>query len=175
MFKPADIILTYSGTRLARAILYVLNFFQKDPVKFSHVLMVCNENLGIEADKKIRLIDLEKVFEKAKTYKVIRKIDLTDTQRGKIVKKAKLCLGQEYGYTRLIMQFFDQMFYTNWFTKRLKFNGHICSGLVAWAYYAQIRIKFNGVGWKSAESDDIEDESLKDPNLWEVIAEKKYI
>lgn len=172
MFKPADIILTHSGSRLANSILCVLNFFQKDPVRFSHVLMVCDEDLGIEADKKMRLIDLEKVFKKAKRYKVIRKVDLTDAQREKIVNKAKLFLNHEYGYKRLVVQLFDQMLHTNWFTKKLKFKGHICSGLIAWAYYAQIRLKFNGAPWKSCEPDDIDDESLKNSNLWEVVDTK---
>jgi len=171
--KPADIILTRGRNILSKMILYVLRLFQDDPVNFNHVLMVCGENLGIEADKKIRYVDLDKIFQKAAGYKIIRRIDLTDKQRKNIVKKTKFCLGQKYGYRRLVRQLFDQIFHTNWFTKNLKSKKHICSGLIAWAYYVVCKIKFNDIGWRSVEPDDIEDCSDKRSNLWMIVVKNK--
>lgn len=167
--KLADIILTRGRGPLSKVMLWVLKHFQNDPVNFNHVLMVCEESLGIEAGKEIRCVELDKIFQKVANYKIVRRIDLTDKQREKIVKKAKLCLGQKYGYKRLLMQLFDQIFHTNWFTKNLKSKKHICSGLVAWAYYVVCKIKFNNISWVSVEPDDIEDESLKNLNVWDII------
>lgn len=166
--KPADVILTRGYNLLSKAIIIVLRLFQKDEVNFNHALMVCDGNVGIEAGKKIQYVDLEHTFENVEAYKILRRVDLTDEQRRKIVKKAEKFIGREYGYLRLIMQLFDQIFNTNWFTKRLKFRNHICSGLVAWAYFVVRKIKFNSVPWKSCEPDDIDDESEKS-NLWKII------
>lgn len=171
-FKPADIILTRGRGPLSKAILYVLRLFQDDPVNFNHVLMVCEGNLGIEADKKIQYVDLNKTFQKAAGYKIIRRIDLTDKQREKIVKKAELCLGQKYGYRRLFRQLLDQLFHTNWFTKNLKSKKYICSGLIAWAFYVVCKIKFNGISWRSVEPDDIEDEVENESGSWKIINER---
>lgn len=170
--KPADIILTRGYNLLSKAIITVLRLFQKDEVDFNHALMVADENIGIEAGTKIQYVNLKDVLEGAEGYKIIRRVDLTDEQRMKIIKKANKCIGQEYGYLRLIMQLFDQIFHTNWFTRRLKYRNHICSGLVAWAYFVVRRIKFNDVPWRSCEPDDVDDESLKNPDLWEIVGIK---
>ena len=167
--KPADIILTHSRSWLGKAILWILRFFQHDNVNFSHILMVCHDNVGIEAGKSVLYVNLDEKLRSVQNYKVIRKKNLTEKQRLRVVKKAKKCLGQKYSVFRLCLQLCDQIFHTNWFTRRVKYRRHICSGLVAWAYYATYKIKFNDINWRSCEPDDIDDESLNNPDLWEII------
>jgi len=167
--KPADIVLTQGKNLFSRVILWVLRFFQADHVNFNHVLMVCDDIIGIEATNGVTYVDIANKLENSRIYKIIRRVDLTDEQRIKIVNKAKKCLGQKYGFNRIFLQLLDQIFHTNWFTRRTKYKRHICSGLVAWAYYAAYKIKFNDVNWCSCEPDDIDDESLNNPDLWEII------
>ena len=167
--KHADIILTQGRGWLSRSILCALRLFQRDGVNFNHALMVCYGDLGIEAGNGIEYVNLIEKLEGCEHYKIIRRKDLTDKQRLRIVRKAEKCLGQKYGTFRLVLQLLDQIFHTNWFTRRVKYKRHICSGLVAWAYYAVCKVKFNNINWRSCEPDDIDDESLNNPDLWEII------
>ena len=81
-------------------------------------------------------------------------------------------VGVGYSYHRLFLQTFDQIFNTNYFTNRLKGpSKQVCSRMAAWAYYASLRIRFNGVSWRSCEPDDIEDHIEKNKD-WNIIAEK---
>jgi hypothetical protein len=172
-FKPADIILTYKKNLLNKAILFVMNLFQTDSVRYAHAILVKNESVGIEAHNEIREIDLNKELSKVTRYVVIRHLNLTDEQREKIVKKAECCIGQKYGVFRLILQLLDQMTFSNFFTRLFGFKRHICSTLVSWAYYVITKIRFNGVNWKSCEPDDILDEAEKYPELYEFMKIKK--
>lgn len=171
MFEPADIILINSGTRIGKAILFVLRLFQKDPIAFHHVILAVDDKLGIEAEVYgVSYCNLSEKLNKAKSYKVIRYKDLSEDKKEKIVMSVNKLVGVPYGYRRLILQLLDQMFFTNFFTRSLGDKKcQVCSSLVAWSYYVWKRIKFNSVPWQSCEPDDIDDESLRTSDLWEII------
>lgn len=173
ILKPADIIITTDkGSLLSAAILSVLNFFQKDEVKYQHTILMVNDKLCIEALNKITFNYIETRMKDFKRYKVIRHNGLTDEQRLCIVDRAKSLRGLDYGYVRLGLQLFDQIFHTNWFTKRIKDpNYQICSSLVAWCYDVETGVRFNNINWAAVEPDDIDDESLKSYTDFETILE----
>jgi len=170
---PADIIITTDKkSLLSAAILSVLNFFQKDEVKYQHAMLVVNDKLCIEALNKITFNYIEERMKDFKRYKVIRHTGLTDKERLCIVDRAKSLRGLDYGYVRLGLQLFDQMFSTNWFTRRIKDpNYQICSSMVAWCYDVETGVRFNGINWSAVEPDDIDDESLSSTTDFETILE----
>jgi len=89
-----------------------------------------------------------------------------------MINSAEGLLGNPYSIIRIILQLLDQMFNTNYFTKRIKDpEQQVCSSLVAWCYDAVLGVRFNGVNWASCEPDDIDDESLKDDTEFETILE----
>ena len=170
-FKPADIIISMDKKSLfSRSILSVLRFFQSDPVDYQHSMLVIDENRCIEANLKVEISILTDRFADLKRYKVIRHRHLTDEQRQGIVNKAYDLLGLDYSFLRMGLQLLDQIFNTNYFTRRIgNPDQQICSSLVAWCYNEITRIKFNRVKWNSVEPDDIDDESLRNPIDWEII------
>ncbi len=170
---PADVILTTSKKGwLSQAILSILNFFQRDEVRFQHVMMAVDDYICIEAQNKITFNYTRERMRDFKRYKIIRNRNLTDEDREKIVHRARSMRGHDYGYIRLFLQLLDQVFRTNWFTKRIKdSNYQICSSLIAWAYYVETGIKFNGQKWMAVEPDDIDDESLKNEKDWYTVIE----
>lgn len=172
-FEPADIIITMDKKSLfSRAILYSLRLFQKDPVDYQHSMLVIDNDRCIEANLKVEINRLTDRFGEFKRYKVIRHRHLTDKQRQEIVDKAFSMLGRRYSFLRVGLQLFDQIFSTNYFTRRIGDpDQQICSSLVAWCYKEVTGIKFNKVKWNSVEPDDIDDESLKNPYDWETILE----
>lgn len=172
--QPADIILFGGeGGLLSKGIIGVMNFFQKDPVVFYHAMLVENDTNGIEAVLKIKRTNLFERLNHADKYKILRHKNLTPEKKASIVKASETLLGKGYSITRLLLQLLDQIFHTNFFSGIKKDNmDHVCSSLVAWAYYSRTKIKFNGVEWRSCEPDDIDDESLDNENDWEVIIEK---
>lgn len=172
-FLPADIIITTDRkSRLSSAILSVLRFFQKDPVEYQHSMLVIDNSRCIEANIKVEINKLEDRFKDLKKYKVIRHLDLTEQTRQEIVGRAKIMLGKKYGFSRMFLQLLDQIFHTNYFTRRTKDeDNQICSSLIAWAYYSLAGIRFNGVDWCSVEPDDIDDESLKSESRFETVFE----
>jgi len=173
ILKPADIIITADKRSLfSKVILVTLNFFQKDQVRYQHVMMAVDNEICIEALNKITFNISRERMKDFRRYKVIRHRDITDEQREAIVNRAKTLSGLDYGYIRLVLQLFDQFFQTNYFTKRIKDpNYQICSSLVAWSYYKETGIKFNRFNWAACDPDDFEDHIEKNPNTWEVILE----
>lgn len=174
MFEMADIILLETGSWIGRTILWVLRFFQSDPIRFNHCVLAANNKFGIEAATSgLKYCVLNEKLKRAKDYKVVRHRNLTDLQRENIVKTARSLVGLPYGFKRLILQFFDQLFCTNFFTKLIKDKQcQVCSSIIAWAYYVRCRIKFNDVGWSSADPDDFDDEFARNPGTWRIIREK---
>jgi hypothetical protein len=173
--KPGDIILFGGkGGILGTAILKVMNWFQSDPVVFYHAAIVADENEGLEAGLRIQRFDLKDRLMHAEKFKVIRMKNITSKQCHELVKTGDKLLGIKYGYSRLILQLFDQIFKTNFFTHLIKDNKyHVCSSLVAWLFYTHAgKVKFNGSYWRSCEPDDIDDEALRNTIEWEVIAKK---
>jgi len=175
MIETADILLTTSKTRLGRIIIWILRIFQSDPVFFNHCILAANNKFGIEAATSgIQYCDMRKKMEAAKAYKLIRCKCITDAKKENIVKSTRKLVGLPYGFRRLGLQLLDQMFSTDFFTRKLGDNRcQVCSSLIAWAYYVRCRVRFNGVDWQSCEPDDVDDEILKNPDMWEVIAEKR--
>lgn len=167
-FKNGDIILTSRNSILVR----MMRLFQSDPVIYGHALVVDIDNIcALEADWRIRATPLEKVFgiKSHKHYKIIRYKDLTDEQVKVLFKSLYSLIGKLYSVRRIFLQVLDHIFYTNWFTKLNKSKGsQVCSSYVAWGFHVACNMKFNGVDWKSADPDDIDDETLKNPGLWEV-------
>jgi len=175
MFEAADILLTASRTKIGRIILWTLKIFQSDPVFFNHCILVANNRFGIEAATHgLQYCDLKEKIETSVAYKLIRCKCITDAKKENIVKSTKKLIGLPYGFKRLGLQLLDQVFSTNFFTRKIGDNRcQVCSSLIAWIYYVQCRIRFNGVDWQSCEPDDVDDEVIKNPDMWEVIAEKR--
>ncbi len=170
---PADIIITTDKKSwFSKAILAVLNFFQKDEVKYQHVMMAVNDEICIEALNKITFNISRDRMKDFKRFKIIRHKDITDEQRQDIVNRAKTLIGLDYGYIRLALQLFDQAFQTNYFTRRIKDPTYqICSSLVAWSYDVETGIRFGGINWAAVEPDDIDDESLRHNSSFKTILE----
>ena len=171
--KPADIIITTDKNSLfSKAILAVLNFFQKDEVRYQHAMLAVNEEVCIEALNKITFSYTRDRMKDFKRFKIIRHRNLTDDQRKAIVQRAITLHGRSYGYIRLFLQLLDQTFHTNYFTRRIKNPTYqICSSLVAWCYDVETGIRFNGLSWAAVEPDDIDDESLRSNTDFETILE----
>jgi len=160
--KPADIIITTDKSSLfSTAILTVLNFFQKDRVRYQHAILVVDDKECIEARWKVKYSVIEDRLKDFKRYKILRYEGLTEDQGKRIVDKAKSLLGIRYSVLRITLQLFDQVFSTNYFTRRIKDpHQQICSSLVAWCYDVETGIRFNHTNWSAVEPDDIDDESL---------------
>jgi len=175
MFETADILLTTSKTRLGRIIVWILRLFQSDPVFFNHCILVANNKFGIEAATGgIQYCNLREKMETGKAYKLIRCKCITDAKKEGIVKSARKLMGLSYGFKRLALQLLDQMFSTDFFTRRLGDNRcQVCSSLIAWAYYVRCKVRFNGVDWQSCEPDDIDDETILNSDMWKIVAEKR--
>jgi len=169
--KPADIILVNSGTNYGKAILSVLNLFQKDGADFGHVLLVVDGERAIAVESRIRYRDnIDEYLSSVRSYKIIRNSKITDDQRLSIVKRAEALLDIKYGVFRVVLQLFDQIFVTNFFTRWLKDKSiQVCSTLVSWSYYVTVDLEFNDVYWACVDPDDIDDESLANPD-WEIVA-----
>jgi hypothetical protein len=128
---------------------------------------------GIQADKKVCYCVLDTECRKAKAFKIIRNKNLTDEQREKVVEKMKVLLGLPYSIKVIVLQVLDKIFGTTFFTRTFGDKDcHVCSSAIAWAYYAACRIKFDGVGWKSCDPDNISDEADLNTKEWETTEEK---
>lgn len=168
--KSGDIILTSKDSWIVS----FMRFFQSDPVKYGHAMVVDMENkCALEAGVTIRCTPLTKAFTgRHKHYKVLRYKELTDKQVRVMLKSMRSLIGKIYSVKRMFLQLFDHLCYTNWFTHLDKSRGsQICSSYVAWGFYVACKIKFNGVSWRSADPDTIEDETEKNSDDWEVIYE----
>ena len=170
---PGDIIITRSrGTLFGKLILKIMRMFQNDRVKYQHIAMVVNNDMAIEALSKVELTCLKNRFSQFEKYKIIRCRTINNEERQNIVDIALQLEGVNYSFCRLFFQFLDQIFQTNFFTNQIRDpRFQICSSLVAWAYHMAVNIEFNNVDWKSCEPDDIDDESIKNPNMWKTIIE----
>jgi hypothetical protein len=82
-------------------------------------------------------------------------------------------LGLPYSIKVIVLQVLDKIFGTTFFTRTFGDKDcHVCSSAIAWAYYAACRIKFDGVGWKSCDPDNISDEADLNTKEWETTEEK---
>lgn len=174
--QRGDVILMYNRGFISKAIKWILNFFQKDGAKYSHIAIAVSENEVTEALwNGIRRRTFDKSIENAKHIKIIRFKNLTDQQREWVELRAISKIGTNYNYYRLLLQLFDNIFATNWFTRHLKVNKewHICSTYVAWVYKA-LGIYFNETHWLSVEPDDIDDEVLRKKDWEQVYRGERY-
>ena len=173
--EPADIIITKDKKGyFGRLIIKAMRLFQRDKVMYQHAILVVDNTTCLEALMKIKYNNLNERLKDFERYKIIRCRLLAPDRKEAIVKEASSLIGKRYGFGRLFLQLFDQVFHTNFFTDVVKNeNVQICSSLVAWAYQKQTGLKFNGVEWESCDPDDIDDESLKNPSVWETVLEYK--
>lgn len=167
--RTGDIILTSKKSLIVK----FMNIFQKDPCFWGHVLLVKDETTAWQAYWTIRESKLDKVFAKHKHYKIIRKRDLTEHQQEMMCTIAPELKGHFYGVSRIFLQALDQIFHTNWFTSQDdREYVQVCSSYVAWVFEKACNYRFNGIPWESCDPDDIEDDQLAHPELWEVLNEK---
>ena len=165
--KTGDVIFASKGS----IIVEFMRLFQTDPVFWGHVLIVKDNETAWEASVKLRETNIQKVLDHEPSWKIIRKKDITEDQKEIMRKTAPKLLGRSYGYFRIVLQIFDHVFNTNFFTSQAD-NKYlqVCSSYVAWIYWVACKYKFNGVPWASCDPDDIEDEQLSNPDMWEVVA-----
>ena len=170
MFNIGDIILTEKKSSI---FIKFMKYFQKDPVKFGHAMVVIDDDKNvIESNIRIRISPIHISLKGADSYKIIRRKNLTDKEFHKLQKSLLSLEGQFYSIKRILLQMLDHFFNTNWFTKRLKNRkDQVCSSLVAWGYHVACKTKFNGVEWASCDPDDIDDEATNDSDEWIVVRE----
>ena len=174
MLQCGDIILMYNRGPISKTIRWFLNFFQKDEARFSHVAIAVSD---IEiADAKWNGIILHTphaALNEAKHYKIVRYKWLTDAAEARLKELLLSKIGTRYNFWRLILQLFDNVFSTNWFTKHMGITKkeNICSTYVTWAYHKATGVRFNDTDWISVEPDDIDDEVEKNPMKWIVVKE----
>ena len=173
--RSGDIILSTSNTFFGKAVVFLMNLCQKDVVVYSHVSIAKDEHTIIQAYQEIEERSFEEASSKWVRYKIIRKTDLSIEQRDKMVEMGMKLVGMKYGISRLIMQVFDNMLNTNWFTDTFtNKKSQICSSLVAWIYYVHCnKLRFNQVRWLSCEPDDIDDNFSQMPHEWILIEQKE--
>jgi len=174
-FKNGDIILTSKSS----FIVWLMRYFQSDPVIYGHALVVDVDNkCALEAGWTIRATPLEEVFKikRHKHYKIVRYTELTDEQIRVMFKAMYSLMGKFYSFKRILLQVLDHLFYTNWFTKLDKSKAsQVCSSYVAWGYYVACGVKFNGVPWQSCDPDDVDDHALANPDKWVLLEEKQLL
>jgi hypothetical protein len=167
--KTGDIIFVSKNSIIVK----FMNLFQKDTCIWGHVLVAKDSKDAWEAHWLLRETNIEKVLKKYKYYKIIRKKDITEKQKEIMRKVAPQVLGYPYSVGRIFLQMLDHIFRTNWFTKLDdREYVQVCSSYSAWIYEMACRYKFNGVSWQSADPDDIEDDQLNNPDMWEVLGER---
>lgn len=168
--KSGDIILVGKKRSIIRKI---MNLFQKDPVKYNHVMLAKNNIEAYEAGYKIRKININKKLNKSDNYIIIRYKKLTKIQLKIIKIVMETLIGLPYGCSRLFLQLLDHITGTNKFTKILKSKwNQVCSSLIAYAYYVACNVEFNNVKWNSCDPDDIDDHIQKNPNDWIIVKKK---
>ena len=166
--NPGDIILTSRDSLIVK----FMRIFQSDPIKYGHALVVRNDRDAYESLKSVAIIPLTKIFKKRKHYAVLRYKHLTYKNAIVMNKELNKLVGNTYSYKRILLQIFDHVFDTNYFTKLMKDpRNQVCSSLVAWAYYVATGIRFNGVDWKACDPDDLHDHVLSSSDEWEIIEE----
>lgn len=164
--KTGDIIFTSKGSIIVK----FMRLFQRDPVFWGHVLIVKDNETAWEASYSLQETNINEKLADEPSWKIIRNRDLAEDQKGVMRKTAPKLLGRPYGVFRIILQIFDHVFGTNWFTSRADSKYlQVCSSYVAWIYWVACGYKFNGVKWQSCDPDDIEDDQLNNPHIWKVI------
>ena len=167
--QTGDIILTSKNSIIAK----FMGAFQSDQVQWGHVMVAKDMYTLYEPVSPLSTTTLEKFKKKRKHYKVIRYKHITPDDKLKIQNLLNKLVGVKYSYKRIILQLLDHVFQTNWFSDRFHDSrSQVCSSMAAWAYYASMRIQFNGVSWRSCDPDDIEDHIEKNPEDWIIIGEK---
>jgi uncharacterized protein YycO len=155
MFTAGDIVLANKKS----LIVWFMRIFQSDPVDWGHVLIYLGNNMFIENSFPfIRIIDIDYFKKRYEHYKWFSYKNMTTEKSNELTElfESKLC--KPYSYTRIILQMFDHLFNTNFFTGFLKNDDkQICSSFVAWGYNKIFGVDFNNVNWYSCDPDDIDD------------------
>lgn len=164
--QTGDIILSSKESIIVK----FMRLFQKDPVFWGHVFIAKDSEFAWEAGRKLQEINIKKKLDKEPYWKIIRKIDLTEEQKNIMRKVAPHLIGRSFGIFRIFLQLLDHVSGTNWFTNQSD-NKYlqVCSSYVAWIYWVACGYKFNGVSWQSCDPDDIEDNQMVNPDVWEIV------
>jgi hypothetical protein len=165
---PGDVVLVHKPSPISRLILGVMAAFQDDPVRFSHCLLVVQDDVCVEAGTTVRLCSLGETLGKSLRWKAMRATLGSAQDRANLARYALTHEGETYGYWRLFMQFLDHVFRTRRFTEADKLDHPICSSLIAEAYWLQFNERVNGKEWEDVDPDDFDDDVMR----WTLIAEK---
>jgi len=164
--ETGDIIFTARGS----IIVWFMRLFQKDPVFWGHVLIVKDSETAWEASYSLKESNINEKLAEEPSWKIIRNKDLSEDQKEIMLKTAPKLLGRPYGAFRIVLQIFDHVFGTDWFTSNADSKYlQVCSSYVAWIYWVACEYKFNGVPWASCDPDDIEDDQLNNPHIWGIV------
>lgn len=171
MIRPGDIVLLSSGSLLV----HVMNFFQKDPVKWGHAVFVGKDNkiYSFEAlANKMKIYDDGYAYlQKKKHYEIFRYNHLTQEKADFMCKAVEKFKDLPYGWRRFAMFSLNTLFGTKFFTRLCDDKmSQVCSSFAAWMYYAAYKIKFNGCDWRSVDPDDLDDHCSNHKD-WTTVAE----
>lgn len=167
--KPMDIILTGHNS----PVYLFMKFIQRDPVRFSHAMIVIDSQNVIESNiPKIRITPIEDAI-KNKNFIVLRYNNLTDKHIKVMTKSVMSLLGLRYSYYRICLMALDQILGIRYFSKKVDNKQHqVCSTFVAWCYYVATKIQFNGKHWSECDPDDIDDHIKQESKQYLVIGEE---
>ena len=173
-YQTGDIILTRNDIIWSECILHFMRTFQKDPVEYSHILTIVDEDTALNSNiHGLYFVDLKKYLNKCNKYKIIRYKELTFGEKEEIYHVCQILKGIHYSKKRICLHILDHIFFTNKFTSvQQDPKDQVCSSSMAWIFWECLRIKFNNVDWYSVELDDVDDESILNPDKWEIIKEK---
>lgn len=173
-YQTGDIILVRNDIIWSECILYFMRMFQSDPVEYSHILIVVDEDIALNSNiHGLHFVNIKEYFNKCNKYKVIRYKELTVCEKEEMYHVCQILNGIHYSKKRICLHILDHIFFTNKFTSMLKNSkDQVCSSSMAWIYWECVRIKFNNTDWYSVEPDDVDDETILHPYKWEVIEKK---
>lgn len=135
----------------------------------SHVGLILTDDppLVLEALSRVMTRPLHVSIEKAQAAYLLKPINLTWKDRVGIVECACTMSAESYGYGKILLQLFDAVARTTWFTKYLTFTTMpICSWAVARAYGSK-HLHF-GVPDNSATPSDIYRFATAHPTLYSI-------
>lgn len=174
-YQTGDIILVRNKLIWSEFILYFMRTFQKDPVEYSHILIAVDGDKALNSNiHGLHFVNLKDYLNKCNRYKIIRYKEIAAGEMVEIYRVANILKGIGYSKKRIFLQILDHIFCTNKFTSMLQDpKDQVCSSSMAWIYWECLRFKFNNVDWYSCEPDDVDDETILNPDKWEVIETKE--
>jgi hypothetical protein len=154
MVEPCDIILVGKGKPFTT----IMGFFQDVLVEWGHAAIVGPNNTVYSLETKMQFMDLDVYLLKKKQYEIHRFNFMTPEKREHMIKVMRRFNDLSYGWTRLLLFLLNHVFGRKVFTSLNKNKlVQVCSSFVAWLYYVEFKIKFNGQEWHIVDPDGIDD------------------